>query len=305
MTRPAWSKDSAVLRLSGTVTLDDITPQWAFGGASGKGVRVAVIDSGIDADHPLLTDAIDIDAGVAVEIDDDGDVVMQTGAHDDSYGHGTACAGIIHSIAPQARLTSVRVLGAGNAGKTAGFLAGLEWAIEQRFDVINLSLGARKPDSALAFYELCDRAYFSGSFVVTAANNVAKQSYPSLFASVASVACNTATDPMRFHVNPDPPTEFLARGIDIDVAWRGGGYQRATGNSFAAPHISGLAALVKSKHPELRPFHIKTVLWACSANVGEALDPAATAGRLSRQIRMTRATRATRMAAAVMRRPTL
>ena len=143
--------------------------------------------------------------------------------------------------------------------------------------MINLSLGTRKRDWALAFYEVCDRAYFDGSFVVTAANNIRQESFPSLFASVTSVACNLATDPWRFHFNPDPPTKFLARGVDVEVAWRGGATLRATGSSYAAPHIAGIAAF--SKHPGLRPFHLKTMLWGTAANVQEAPSMA---GRLSR-----------------------
>jgi hypothetical protein len=96
------------------------------------------------------------------------------------------------------------------------------------------------------------------------------------------VASNLSRDPFRFHFNPDPPTEFLARGIDVDVAWGGGGRVYATGNSYAAPHIAGIAALIKSKHPELRPFQLKTVLWATAANVREAPE---IAGRISRVLR--------------------
>lgn len=239
---------------------------------------MAVIDSGVEADHPDLGGQVEVDAGVVVTMDDDGDVKVSPGPHDDCFGHGTACAGIIHQLAPEARITSVRVLGPGLVGKASAFLAGLGWAVEQGFDVINLSLGTSKRDWALAFYELCDSAYFSGSFVVTAANNIARPSFPSLYASVASVACNLSQDPFRFHYNPQPPTEFLAPGIDVDVAWRGGGRISGTGNSYAAPHLAGIAALVKSKHPELRPFQLKTVLWATAANVREAPRPA---GRLT------------------------
>ena len=91
-----------------------------------------------------------------------------------------------------------------------------------------------------------DRAYFANVLLVCAANNVPGPSYPSLFASVASVSCNLTTDPFRFHHNPEPPTEFLARGIDVEVAWLGGETIRTTGNSFAAPHISGIVALTLS-----------------------------------------------------------
>jgi subtilisin family serine protease len=271
-----------MLRLPTAVSLDDLSPEWAWGGSTGKGVRVAVVDSGVDADHPALGDSVDREHGVVVTLDDDGEPVVTEGPHDDAFGHGTACSGIIHWFAPDAVITSVRVLGAGLSGKATAFLAGLSWAIDQGFDVINLSLGTTKRDWALAFHDLCDRAYFENCFVVTAANNVNRASFPSLYSSVTSVACNLATDPWRFHYNPDPPTEFLARGIDVEVAWSGGTTSRNTGNSFAAPHISGIAALIRAKHPELRPFQVKTVLWATAANVREAPSMA---GRLSRVLR--------------------
>jgi subtilisin len=289
--RPAWSRDSMALALSGAAALADLTHEWAFGGADGSGVRVAVIDSGIDADHPELDGCVDGDGGIELTVDADERVVTTPGPHGDSYGHGTACAGIIHALAPGARITSVKVLGAGLSGRAAAFHAGLAWALDQRFDVVNLSLGTRKLDWALAFHELCDRAYFAGSFLVTAANNVQATSYPSLYASVASVACNLGADPWRYHVNPDPPTEFLARGIGVRVLGLRHGTSVATGNSYAAPHIAGLAALLRSKHPELRPFQVKAALWARAANVVEATGPRVAepevAGRLSRVLRAT------------------
>jgi subtilisin len=295
--RPHWARESAVLRLPGTLSLEDLSPEWAWGGSSGQGVRVAVVDSGIDAGHPDLQGQVDSEGGIVASLDDAGEVVMTRGPHDDAFGHGTACAGIIHRLAPAATITSVRVLGRGLVGKANAFLAGLGWAVEQGFDIINLSLGTSRRDWALAFYEVCDRAYFRGSFVVTAANNIARPSFPSLYASVASVACNLSKDPFRFHYNPDPPTEFLASGIDIEVAWRGGGKIVGTGNSYAAPHIAGVAALVKAKHPELRPFQLKTVLWATAANVREAPRPA---GRLTSQL-MSRSTVAGERATSALR----
>ena len=272
-----------MLTLPGAPRLDDLTPEWAWEGADGSGVRVAVIDSGIDATHPRLGDCVDEEAAVAFSVGPEGEAVETPGPHDDAFGHGTACAGIIHAIAPAARITSVKVLGTGLRGKSAAFLAGLRWAVDREYDVINLSLGTRRRDWALAFHDVCDRAYFGGSFVVTAANNVERRSYPSLYASVTSVACNTGDDPLRFHYNPEPPTEFLARGIDVDVAWLDHQVIKGTGNSYAAPHIAGIAALVLSKHPSLRPFQLKTVLWATAANVREATGAEA-AGKLSNAI---------------------
>jgi subtilisin family serine protease len=279
--RPAWSRESAVLKLPGAVSLDDLSPDWAFGNADGGGVRVAVIDSGIDADHPMLHSCVNEANSIEFAVGSDGEVHAAEGPHRDVFGHGTACAGIIHALAPAAEITSVKVLGPGLTGKVAAFHAGLAWAVENEFDVINLSLGTRKRDWALAFHEVCDQAYFSGSFIVTAANNVQRVSFPSLYSSVTSVACNTGDDPLRFHFNPDPPTEFLARGIDVEVPWLDHDTTVTTGNSFAAPHIAGLATLIRSKHPDLRPFQVKTVLWATAANVREAGSPDV-AGRLSK-----------------------
>jgi subtilisin family serine protease len=280
--RPHHTRGSVELRLPGAESLGDITTDWAWGGSTGAGVRVAVVDSGIEHDHPLLEGCVDAGGGVAVSVDEEGTASIEPGVHEDVFGHGTACAGIIHSMAPAARITSVRVLGPANTGKAAGFLHGLAWAIDQGFEVINLSLGTTRQEWALPFYELCDRAYFENSVVVTAANNSAKPSFPSLFASVTSVACNLATDPWRYHVRPDPPTEFLARGIDVEVAWKGGGTIVMTGNSFAAPHVTALAALVRAKHPLLRPFHVKAVLWAAAVNELDAPRPA---GRFSTSLR--------------------
>jgi subtilisin len=103
--------------------------------------------------------------------------------------------------------------------------------------------------------------------LVSAVNNLPAPSYPSLYASVVSVAAHTGKDPFTYYYNPAPPVEFGAPGIDLRVAWNNKQYLTSTGNSFAAPHISGIIALIRSKHPDLTPFQVKTVLWACAANV--------------------------------------
>jgi subtilisin family serine protease len=291
--RPAWSRESLVLRLEKVETIEELSREWAWGDATGEGVRVAVVDSGIDHTHPALEGCVEVDEGVVVLPDEEGTPQIVQSVEPDAFGHGTACTGIIHSIAPKARVTSVKVLGASLTSTSDIFVAGLRWAVEQGFDVINLSLGSRKREWALAFHEVCDEAYFKGAFLVTAANNINRVTYPSLFASVASVASHTGDDSWRFHYNPEPPTEFLARGINVPVPWLDHGTLVTTGNSFAAPHISGLAALIKSKHPELQPFQLKTVLWATANNVQEAQQrggPVTTgeaAGRYTKSLKLT------------------
>jgi subtilisin family serine protease len=302
---PAWTKESAVLRLRDAIGLPgEADAATITGSGDGAGVTVAVIDSGVDADHPDLEGCVEVERGVAVAVD--GDLVkLDTGPHGDVFGHGTACAGVIHSLAPAARIISVRVLDAELGGRVAGFHAGLSWALEQEVDVVNLSLGSRKRDWALAFHDLCDQAYFQGCAVVTAASNSQRISYPSLYSSVFSVACTTTTDPERYHVNPEPPTEFLARGIDVPVLWADGATSTGTGNSYATPHIAGLIARVLGKWPGLRPFQLKALLWAAAANVRESSDPDV-AGRLTRaRARSTMAGRQTSIRTAQLARGTL
>jgi subtilisin len=163
-------------------------------------------------------------------------------------------------------LYSVKVLGARLSGKGNAFAAGLRWAIEAGMQVINLSLGTTKQEFFSVFHELADLAYFRNTILVTAANNLPVVSYPSLYASVISVACHEDSDPYAFFYNPVPPVEFLAPGIDITVAWRGGAAMTVTGNSFSAPHITGLVAKILAKHPGLTPFQVKTILRATARN---------------------------------------
>ena len=116
------------------------------------------------------------------------------------------------------------------------------------------------------FHQLADDAYFKSMLLVSAVNNLPLTSYPSLYGSVISVAAHESRDPFTFYYNPSPSVEFAAPGVDIRVAWNNKQYGTCTGNSFAAPHITGLVALIRGKHPELNPFQVKTVLWACAAN---------------------------------------
>jgi subtilisin len=265
--RPAWSAEFSpeALRYPDPIpVLDELTPEWAWGGSTGRGVRVAVVDSGIDADHPALGGMAR--GGVAV-VEKDGQCTYDDAPHGDAFGHGTACAGIIHSIAPEAELYSVKVLGATLSGTGGMFAAGLRWAIEHDMQVLNLSLGTTKREFYAVLHELADMAYFKNAVLVTAANNFPQPSFPSMYASVISVASHEEKDPFLFYYNPAPPVDFGAPGIDVQVPWRGGGYISTTGNSFAAPHLSGIVALVLAKHPGLAPYQVKTILRATAWNV--------------------------------------
>ena len=263
---PAWSLTAEA---AGSIGIpaewpDRVTRDWAIGGATGEGVDVCILDSGVDGDHPLVGG---LESAVAVTLD--GEVTtIEPDTIGDVCGHGTACAGIVRSLAPACRIHSVRVLGEGNTGSAELILGGLRHAIEQRFEVINLSLSTTKRKFAELLHELADDAYFGGTVLVASAHNMPVESYPWRFSSVISVGSHEGDDSLEWYANPNPPVEFFARGVDLDVAWYGGSTLRATGNSFAAPHIAGLSALVLSKHPGLTPFQLKSVLYLTASNAG-------------------------------------
>ena len=268
--RPAWSQQftpDAIQEILALGPFARITPEWAWEDSTGKGVRVAIVDSGVEYDHPALEDCVY--GGVVVEYDAKAENQFRYKPDPepvDVSGHGTACAGIIHSIAPEAEIYSVRVLGRNMGGRAIQFAAGLDWAIENDMQVVNLSLSTSLEEFFGLFHDLADQAYFKNMNLVSAVNNIPEPSYPSLYSSVISVAAHEGRDPFTYYYNTNPPVEFGAPGIDIEVAWSRKQYLTCTGNSFAAPHITGITARIRAKHPELTPFQVKTVLLACAAN---------------------------------------
>jgi subtilisin len=264
---PAWSLPAGEAeRIAiGVEWPERVTREWAFGDSTGEGVRVCILDSGVERGHPLVGE---LEGSVAVVKTDEGRTEVKDDAEGDLCGHGTACAGIVRSLAPQARIHSVRVLGAGFKGSGPVLLGGLRWAIEQGFDVINMSLSTTKRQFAELLHELADSAYFRRTVLVASAHNMPVESYPWRFSSVISVGSHEEPDALTFFYNPSPPVEFFARGVGVEIAWLGGGTIRSSGNSFATPHIAGICSLILSKHPELTPFQLKNVLYLTANNVG-------------------------------------
>jgi subtilisin family serine protease len=224
-----------------------------------------VVDSGVDFTHP---DVVGPESpGAVLSWDRDAhQVVVDEGGHEDLYGHCTACAAIIGRAAPASPIASVRVLGSRLSGKGEAFAAGLRWAIAHGARVMNLSLSTGKDEMYSMFHEVADEAAHAGVVLVCAMNNIFSPTFPSQFSSVISVAACDGDDPFRLLANPAPPADFGAPGIDVEVAWMDGGRIVATGNSFAAPHVTGLVARMLSKHPELTPYQVKAVLRAVAGN---------------------------------------
>lgn len=255
MTKVTGYEQSGLTSRSTVFELDD-----SWRAATGKGVSVGVIDSGIDAEHPDLAGRVFSSVEARVE---NKRIVFDPSDSGDSAGHGTACAGIIAGLAPDAEIHSIKVLGSGGLGDGQAFLAGLEYAVKQKHRVINLSLGTTKPQYFAPLHDLLDRAYLAGCVVVAAANNLPHPSFPSVFSSsLISVIKSEEPDPMKFGFRFGEIIELTAPGVNVKTAWPGNTHRNLTGNSFACPHIVGIIAMLLESYPDLTPFQVKSALYS-------------------------------------------
>lgn len=236
--------------------------RWAYGDLSGRGVRVCVIDSGVDGDHPEIGPL----AGSFVAGWSDGACVLESESPVDVGGHGTACAGIIRRMAPACEITSIRVLGANNRGNGDVLLGALTWAVEQEFDLVNLSLSTQRHALKEGMHDLADAAWFRSVTIVAAAHNLPVDSYPWRFSSVLSVGSHHRPDPEWVEANPRPPVDFFGSGVQVPVPWVGGSVRTASGNSFATPHIVGMCARIKAAHPTASTTEIRHILASVADN---------------------------------------
>lgn len=226
----------------------NLTP--VVGVVNGDGVTVAVLDTGVDLEHPALVDALHIVAN--------SDMISDTDRPDDigpgtAWGHGTHIAGVIHAIAPAARIMPLRVLDAQGRGNTFVLAYAIEYAIQQGADVINLSLGADCDSRTLT--ETVAAAVAQGVAIVAAAGNDASV-VPSCPASLPGVMAVAAVDEQRVRTswsNYGPWIALAAPGEGITSTFPLGyaaeidaspGYASWSGTSMAAPFVAGAAALV-------------------------------------------------------------
>jgi subtilisin family serine protease len=253
--------------------LDPAALRAAVSEATGRGVQVAVLDTGIDVTHPDLQGVVEKSVEVVpwgnALICQDVPADRRNPTQLDAVGHGTACAGIIHQLAPEARLISVRVMSAGAGGTGDQFVAGLQWVLAQkapRIQAANLSLGTLQDRFAASLRRLVDQAYFDDVILVAAANNMGVASYPAAFASLIAVDNKNIHDPFLFEYQRAKYPELVARGVYVQAPKSGGGYQLWTGTSFACPHITAVVARLLSLNPNLTPFQVKTLLYLLRSN---------------------------------------
>jgi subtilisin family serine protease len=240
------------------------TPCPAWGDATGSGVRVCIVDSGVEDGHPSVGP---VQSSSTIRPLPGGGCEVVPGEPGDLSGHGTACASVVRSVAPGCEIHSVQVLGHGLAGSGEALLAGLRWAVAARFEVISISVSTTRSKFAEALRVLADEAFFHKSVLVASAHNLPVESYPWRFSSVISVGSHDTGDVGQYFYNPAPPVEFFAHGVDVEVGWLGGSTRRCTGNSFATPRMAGYCALILSAFPGLTVFQVKNLLYLSAANV--------------------------------------
>ncbi len=228
--------------------VDRIDAEYEWTGSTGLGVNVAVIDTGIDADHPDLADNI---AGGVNYVSKPWWKPADPSKWDDDDGHGTHVAGIIAAldngigvvgVAPEASLYALKVLDKTGSGYVSDIVAALEWAILNDMDICNMSLGTDTDVESLE--EACDAAFTLGVLLVAAAgNDGGAVDYPAAYSSVIAVAAVDSSDARPSWSSYGPEVALAAPGVDVYSTWKGSGYKTISGTSMAAPHVAGTLAL--------------------------------------------------------------
>ncbi len=244
----------------------------------GRGIRIALLDSGVEASHPALR-GLELVDDIAV-VQDGMKLKVVPGEGRDLFGHGTAVAGILHQVAPEAEIGSIRVLGESLSARTAIILEGARQAIERGYHILNCSLGCGIPEHVLKYKSWVDEAYIRGAHVVAACNNQdsGRPEWPGFFTSVMTVNMARVDQDGEVYYRPGSLVEFSARGVDVEVPWCGGAMKKVTGSSFAAPQVAGMLACLLSEVPRITPVQAKALF----QRLAHQWTPAITASNESR-----------------------
>ncbi len=266
--------DASEVEASG---LPGVPEQLAY---SGRGTVIAVLDTGIDYRHPDLGGCLGPDCKVI------GGYDFANGDSDplDGHGHGTHVAGIaaangkIRGVAPDARLLAVKVLNDNGSGPDSNLIAGLEWAVANGADVINLSLGSPAWPENDPLSRAAEKVVDHGVVVVAAVGNSGPLYYtigsPAIAQKAISVGASDNGDKIanfsscgptidRLAIKPDLLAPGMLRStLPIDQPWQSEPYGTRIGTSMAAPYVAGAAALLLERSPDWTPLQVKQGLVA-------------------------------------------
>jgi hypothetical protein len=266
------------LRITGEVTkeIPFEESQWGFQavnpyaasfaeGIDGTGVKIAVVDSGI-APHAELT----IAGGIST--------VDYTSSYTDDNGHGTHVAGIIGAkrngagmvgVAPGSLIYAVKTINASGEGNLQDLLEGLDWAIQNHMDIVNLSLGS--PAGSPAMKSMIDKASDSGILVVASAgNDSGPVNYPAKYESSIAVSSIDQNKNLAPYSSRGPEVDVTAPGTGIASTYLNNKYALMSGTSQAAPHAAGILALLKQKNPAMIQPQLREELKKYTEDLGPA-----------------------------------
>ena len=237
-------------------------------GITGKGVKVGIFDTGINQHTDL-----NINGGVSF--------VDGTDSFKDDNGHGTNVAGIMASlinnqgiigVAPSVELYSVKVLDSSGNGRYSSIIQALEWAIENKINIINMSFGGSEKSKILE--DALQMAYDNNILIFAAAGNDGKASndtilYPAKYKQVVAVGAIDKNEVRAEFSSVGPDLELVAPGVDIESTLSDGLYGNKSGTSMAAPHATGVAALLWSKDINLTNQTIRDLLDQSAVGLGD------------------------------------
>jgi subtilisin family serine protease len=250
---------------------------------TGRGIKIAILDTGIDYTHPDLGGCL----GTGCRVKGGYDFVNNDADPKDDYGHGTHVAGIVGAngtlkgVAPGADLYAYKVLDANGNGYASWIISGLEQAVADGAQVMNLSLGGPgSPDDPLS--TAVNNAVNGGAVVVVSAGNEGAANYsiqsPGVASKALTVAASTKEDQIVYFSSRGPLPDNLdlkpdisAPGYDIYSTVLNGEYASYNGTSMAAPHVAGGAALIRQLHPDWTPDMIKSNLMNTAKNIGDSV----------------------------------
>lgn len=255
---------------------------YGAGAFPASGVTVAVIDTGIDTDHPDLAGKVAACAGVqsfGIGGLIGGNPTIVNGRCEDDNNHGTHVSGTVGAVtnngigvagvAPSARIASCKALSASGSGSTSGVANCIDWAAGQGVKVISMSLGG---GSSTTMQSAVQRAWRggAGALVIAAAGNDgnATLNYPAAYPEAVSVAATDRNDARASFSNANADVEVAAAGVGVLSTLPGGGYGTLSGTSMATPHAAGVAGLIAQRFPSLDAAGIRARLTAGVDDLG-------------------------------------
>ena len=252
--------------------VDRIDAEKVWGITTGDPIKVAIVDTGIDVKHPDLID--NLKGGVST--------VGYTSSYNDDNGHGTHVAGIaaaidneigVIGVGPQIDLYAVKVLDRRGSGYLSDVIEGLDWAITNKMQVVNMSLGTAS--DVQSFHDAVAKVYAAGITQVAAAGNSGGAViYPAAYSEVIAVSATDNSDAIASWSSRGPEIDLAAPGVNIYSTYKGQTYKTLSGTSMAAPHVTGAAALVLSV-PDKCQYLLDTALGCSPAEVQKRLQDTA------------------------------